>query len=106
VDLVGKTRLEGLIAIINNLQILITNDGGPLHIAVALGKKTVSFFGPVDPKVYGPYPTDENRHIILTKNLDCSPCYNKFRISGCLRNKECLEAIDVQQALDAIKRLL
>lgn len=39
IDLVGRTDLRQLITIINNLHLLITNDGGPLHIAVALGIK-------------------------------------------------------------------
>jgi lipopolysaccharide heptosyltransferase II len=106
VNLVGMTSLEELSAVINNLHILITNDGGPLHIAAALGKKTVSFFGPVDPKVYGPYPCDEKRHIVLRKNLSCSPCYSKFRLSPCQKNKECIEKIDVEEALEAVNRLL
>jgi ADP-heptose:LPS heptosyltransferase len=106
VDLAGKTDLEELSAIINNLYILITNDGGTLHIAVALGKKTVSFFGPVDPKVYAPYPADEKHHIVLRRDLECSPCYIKFHLSGCKRNKECLETIDVGWALDAVSKLL
>ena len=106
VDLVGMTSLEELSAVINNLHILISNDGGPLHIAVALGKKTISFFGPVDPKVYGPYPPDEKRHIVLRKNLGCNPCYSKFRLSPCQKNKECLEKIDVEEALEAVKKLL
>jgi len=106
IDLVGKIDLEELIAIINNLHLLITNDGGPLHIAVALGKKTISFFGPVDPKVYGPYPPDESRHIVLRKDLDCSPCYVSFRLKTCQRDKVCLEAINIEQAFDAVRRLL
>ncbi len=106
VDLVGMTSLEELSAVINNLHILIANDGGPLHIAVALGKKTISFFGPVDPKVYGPYPPDEKRHIVLRKNLECSPCYIKFHLSDCKRNRECLETIDVDSAFNAVKKLL
>ncbi len=105
-DLVGRMSLEELSAVINNLHILITNDGGPLHIAVALGKKTLSFFGPVDPKVYGPYPPDEKRHIILKKNLECSPCYVNFHLLSCKRNRECLETIDVDAAFAAIAKLL
>lgn len=106
VDLVGKTTLEELIAVINNVEMLITNDGGSLHIAVALGKKTVSFFGPVDPKVYGPYPSDEKRHVVLRRALECSPCYSQFRLSTCQRNRECLKRIDVAQALTAVSSLL
>ncbi len=105
-DLVGKLTLQELGAVIGNLHILITNDGGPLHIAVALGKKTVSFFGPVDPKVYGPYPYDEKQHIVLEKNLECSPCYVNFRILTCERNRECLETIDIDSAMNAVAKLL
>lgn len=106
VDLTGKTNLEELSAIINNLDLLIANDGGPLHIAVALNKKTISFFGPVDLRVYGPYPPDESRHIVLNKTLNCAPCYAGFRLNPCLRNKECLEKIEVKDALDAVNTLL
>ncbi len=105
-DLIGRTSLEELSAVISDLHILITNDGGPLHMAVALGKKSVSFFGPVDPKAYGPYPSDEKRHIVLKKNLECSPCYVKFHLLRCKRNRECLETIDVGSVLDAVTKLL
>jgi len=106
IDLSGQTGLGDLAAIINSLDLLISNDGGPLHMAVALNKKTVSFFGPVDPKVYGPYPPDSSRHIVLKKELDCAPCYKNFRLSRCQRNKECLEKIDVQEAFQAVSVLL
>lgn len=106
IDLAGETNLEELIAIINNLHILVTNDGGPLHIAVALNKKTVSLFGPVDPKVYGPYPFNERLHIVLRRTLDCSPCYRNFRLSRCRSNRECLEKIDVDEVFNAVVNLL
>lgn len=106
INLAGETSLMQLAAIIDKSDLLIANDGGPLHIAVALGKKTVSFFGPVDPKVYGPYPPEDKRHIILREPLDCSPCYRGFRLSGCQRNRECLERITVDRALRAVESLL
>ena len=106
VNLIGKTTLSQSAAIIYKSDIFIGNDGGPLHIAASLGKKTISFFGPVDPKVYGPYPPDEKRHIVLRRALECSPCYRRFRLAPCQRNKECLEKIDVNEALSAVKSLL
>lgn len=105
IDLSGKTDINELCAIIENLNLLITNDGGPLHIAVALKRKTVSFFGPVDPRVYGPNPIGIN-NIVMYKGLDCSPCYRNFRLEGCLRNKECLEKINVEEAFKAVSKLL
>ena len=106
IDLTGKTTLEELAGVINNLGLLIANDGGPLHIAVAQGIKTVSIFGPVDDLVYGPYPFDNNRHIVLRKTLDCSPCYQNFRLGPCLKNRECLQGLEVEEVLNAVHKLL
>lgn len=106
IDLTGRTTLEELAAAIDNLDILIANDGGPLHMAAALGKKTVSFFGPVSPKVYGPYPADAKRHAVLNKGLECSPCYSEFRLTGCSNNRECLKSISVREAMSAVSGLL
>jgi len=106
VNLCGKTNLRELAALINKMSLVVTNDGGPLHMAVALDKKTLSFFGPVDPKVYGPYPADRSQHIVLRKNLECSPCYRNFRLTPCMLNRQCLETITVEEALEAVDGLL
>jgi len=106
VNLIGRTSLKQLAAIIQRSKILVTNDGGPLHIAVALGVKTVSFFGPTDPKVYGPYPMNQSRHAVLGATAECSPCYNKFSLNECKRSRECLEGLTPEKALDAVGRLL
>lgn len=106
IDLCGLTTVAELAALLGKMSLVITNDGGSLHMAIALDKKTVSFFGPVDPKVYGPYPPDETRHIVLRKNLDCSPCYRNFRLNPCQKNRECLEGIPLEAAWEAVERLL
>ena len=105
IDLRGQTTLGQSAALINKADLFIGNDGGLLHMAVGLNKKTVSFFGPVDPKVYGPYPPDEDRHIVLRKALECSPCYRRFRLSHCERDRECLVSININEALEAVDRL-
>jgi len=104
-DLAGRTSLEDLAAIISNLHILVTNDGGPLHIAAALRIKTVSIFGPVDEKVYGPYPASD-KHIVVKKDLTCSPCYQRFRMPACSRNRECINSISTERVFEAVRRLL
>lgn len=106
IDLSGATTITQLAAILNKVELVVTNDGGPLHIAAALGAKTLSFFGPVDPRVYGPYPADKTRHIVLRRDLECSPCYHNFRLSKCLKDKACLKGIEVNSALEAASKLL
>jgi len=104
IDLAGKTSLEELVAMISNLDILVTNDGGPLHIGVATGVKTVSIFGPVDERVYGPYPVSD-RHIVIKQDLDCRPCYENFRFSGCNNDRKCIEDITVDEVYEAVEKL-
>lgn len=104
-DLVGKTSLEELAAIIEKLNILITNDGGPLHIARALGVKTVSIFGPVDDLVYGPYPKS-TKHIVIKEDVSCQPCYQDFKMPICDKDRECLKNISVDKVFSAIRSLI
>lgn len=104
INLTGKTTLEELVAMISNLNILVTNDGGPLHIGVASGIKTVSIFGPVDEKVYGPYPAS-TRHVVIKRDLDCRPCYENFRFTGCGNDRKCIEDITVDEVYSAVEKL-
>ena len=105
IDLVGETDLTGLVSVVSTMKLLVANDGGPLHLAVALGVKTVSLFGPVDDVVYGPYPQD-NHHTVVKKDLPCRPCYRHFRFDGCVHNKRCLEEITVDEVFAAVRALV
>lgn len=106
VDFVGKTSLLEFAALLQHINVLVTNDGGPLHMAVACGIKTAAIFGPVDSKVYGPYPSDTARHIVIKRDLPCIPCYDKFRMPLCERDKECVRSIDTQEVFETVKKLL
>ena len=84
---------------------MLTNDGGPLHMAVALGVKTVSIFGPVDDKVYGSYPPSE-KHTVIKKDLPCRPCYYNFKIPVCEQDKYCLKGISADEVFNSVKNIL
>ena len=73
-------------------------------MAAALGVKSVSIFGPVDDKVYGPYPPDEKQNLVVKRSLKCQPCYKNFRISDC-DTRECLD-IELDKVYKAVERLL
>jgi len=60
----GKTNLSGLIGLIRTLDLLVTGDTGPLHIAVAAQTPTVSLFATANPRYTGPCQ-DSDRHIII-----------------------------------------
>jgi len=101
----GKITLTQYGALFKKCNIAICNDAGPLHIAVALGLKTVCICGPVDEKVYGPYPL-KPIHRIVKENLPCQPCYKNFRFPGCPYNRKCIQDITVDEVYSAVKSLL
>jgi lipopolysaccharide heptosyltransferase II len=66
VTLAGRADLRALRGLIAGLRLLVTNDTGPLHIAVALGTPTVSLFGATDSRGTGPLQ-DLDRHVVLQR---------------------------------------
>lgn len=105
IDLSGMTTIGELAALLSRMRLVVTNDGGPLHMAVALGVKTISIFGMVDETVYGPYPKDSN-HIVIKRDMPCRPCYRNFRLLRCLNNRRCIEDIAVDEVYSAAQRLI
>ncbi len=94
-----QTSIMQMAALLRLCRLAIVNDGGPLHMCVAAGVPTVSIFGPVDPRVYGPYSMDEGVHQVVQKNLACQPCYRRFRMAAC-SHMSCLNTLDT----DAVYR--
>ncbi len=105
IDLSGKTSIGELSALIGKMSLVIANDGGPLHMAVALGLKTLSIFGPVDDLVYGPFPPYA-KHVVVTKDIYCRPCYKNFRYPVCNNDHRCLEEITVGEVYEQLGRLI
>ena len=64
INLCGKSKINELPIIINDLDLLLTNDTGAMHLAIALQVKTLSLFGPTNSKIYGPYQ-DCNFHKVI-----------------------------------------
>jgi lipopolysaccharide heptosyltransferase II len=101
----GKTNLRNFLGLISKCSLIITNDGGPLHMAVGMGIKTISVFGPVDENIYGPYPRSENHIVISKTKMPCRPCYKKFKHNVC-KERPCLKTIGPEEVLSAVSLLL
>lgn len=65
-NLVGKTSLPDLLSQIKIMDVLVTGDTGPLHLAITLQCPTVSLFATADPMWTGPYQ-DLHLHIVIDK---------------------------------------
>lgn len=102
-NLLEKTNIRQLTYLIKKSKLLITNDSAPLHAGSAAGVPILAFFGPTDEKKYGPLTKAESK--VLRKNIKCAPCETPQCINKENRY-ECLKAISVEEALEAVKELL
>lgn len=96
--LIKNLDLRQVVSIISHCNLLIGNDNGLFHIAVALGVSTITIFGPENPVEWHPYdhlPTD--KHIAISRML---PCMNCGRID-CETN-ECINLITVTEVFEKI----
>ncbi len=76
--------LHILAAILEKLSLFITNDTGPLHLALAMKTPTLSLFTPTNPATCGPYQISSAQ--VLHALPTCSPCLKKkCRDPFCLR---------------------
>ena len=103
-SLAGETSVCQLMSLIKKCDMIFCNEGGPLHIAVALNVPTVSIFGPVDEKIYGPYTDDKLKHVIVSNREKCTPCYSRFRHKDC-NTLICLNSISEKEVLKAVERV-
>ncbi|MFH1621995.1 MAG: lipopolysaccharide heptosyltransferase II [Candidatus Omnitrophota bacterium] len=97
ISFVGQTSLTQLVSLVKKLDILVTPDSAPLHIASAVGTQTIAFFGPTDPAKHIP-PGGKTE--VLVKKIYCQPCYKR----NC-KNKEnlaCLHRISVEEVCNLI----
>ena len=72
INLTGKTGMDELMALIRGLKLFITNDSGPMHIAVAFGVPVAAIFGPTTREL-GFFPYGKN-NLVLEEELACRPC--------------------------------
>ncbi len=104
-DACGKTSLLQTLAILKKSCLAVVNDGGPLHMAVAAGIRTVSVFGPVDENVYGPYAGVPGQHRVVTSAMACRPCYRNFRRAAC-EHISCIKNVEVSDVINAVQNSL
>ena len=100
----GETSVRGAAALLSRCEAIITGDTGPIHLAAAVGTPVVALFGRSDPSWTRPWNV---AHVIVSKELDCSPCRGRPRMSSrrCRRNYACMSEItpgEVIQALDSL----
>ena len=103
VNIAGKTSLPQVARIISGAELFIGGDSGLMHLAVAVGGKTVSLFGPSNPAKWGPRG---DKHRVISLDLPCSPCSRFGTIPECHYDYRCIKEIAVSDVLRAVEGFL
>ena len=99
-NLCGQFTLPELVEFLRCCYLFISNDTGPLHIAISLGINTVGLYGPMSPRQYGSL---NHNSLSFYKPVGCNPCLTdlNYKTSLCKKSR-CLEQITVQEVLEKI----
>jgi len=98
-NLSGKLSIIESAYILMKCKFLVTNDSGPMHLAAAVGTKCVAIFSAHSyPGQWEPYGEG---HIILRKDVECSPCY----LMECPKGNLCINLIAVEEVINAVNKL-
>jgi lipopolysaccharide heptosyltransferase II len=90
-------RVAGVLAA---CDAIVANDGGVMHLAVALGRPTVAVFGPTDPEIWFPYE-GKGPYAIVTHASPCAPCHKHI-----CNDEQCLKSIRPAEVLTRLREVL
>jgi ADP-heptose:LPS heptosyltransferase len=100
----NELEMREFFAVISSADLFVSNSTGPLHCAVALGVKTVSFYPPLktcSALRWGPFSDAKNNHFVFTPNLpECKKCDDKCP------NYLCMDSISEQTVFTKILEIL
>ena len=97
-NLAGQTGLLELASLLKRVDCLVTNDSGPMHLAVAVHTPVIAIFGPTDPVKTGPYGEG---HKVIQKNIECSVCFKRV-----CESKKCMALITVDEVLENLQKIV
>lgn len=104
-NLAGTLTLKALAALMANAALFISNDSGPLHLAAALHKPVVGFFGPETPQRFGPLCEDR---LIFYLGLRCSPCMSvdNAKTVNCTNHLRCMRDLSLAMVIPPMQRFI
>jgi heptosyltransferase II len=99
-NLTAKTTITELIDQISSLDLFITGDSGPMHIAAVFQVPTVAIFGPTNDNETSQWLNEKS--LIVKKSLECQPCMKR---TCPLEHQNCMKLIKASDVLNAVKSL-
>ncbi len=103
IDFTGAFDLSQLASLFKRCRLVVSNDSGPVHLAVAVRTPVIAIFGRnqpgLSPERWGPLGP---RDVVVHKKTDCDPCL----AHACTRGFQCLEAVSVDEVFKHAHRIL
>jgi len=99
-NIAGKTTITELINNIASVDLFITGDSGPMHVAAAFKVSTVAIFGPTKDNETSQWMNEKS--VIVKKNLDCQPCMKR---TCPLQHHNCMKLIKAIDVIDAVYKI-
>ncbi|MBR5998290.1 MAG: lipopolysaccharide heptosyltransferase II [Deltaproteobacteria bacterium] len=99
-NLIGRTSIREMMALLARCALMITNDSGPMHVAAALRTPVVAVFGSTDHLATSPWAQHAK---VVRHDLACSPCLKRVCPTGDFR---CMKEITAEDVLEGARELL
>jgi len=103
IDFTGAFDLSQLASLFKRCRLVISNDSGPVHLAVAVKTPVIAIFSRnqagLSPRRWGPLGA---RDVAVHKKTDCDPCL----AHECAHGFKCLEAVSVDEIFQHTRDIL
>ena len=99
VEIIGKTTLKQLAAVLRGAKLTVGGDTGPVHLSAGLSVPTVMLMGPTDANRNGPYGQPQNA---IEVERPCRWCWKR----ACPKGIDCLASIDLETVKEKIRGIL
>lgn len=107
IDLIGKTDLREAAALLSQCDLLVAQDSGILHLALAVGTPSVGLFGPLDPSQL---IADRPEFLPVYTEVECRGCWSEGRMKHrdhCFKIiPDCMSSISLERVIEAGERML
>lgn len=91
------TTLLQLGAMLARLDLLVSNDSGPMHLAAATGTPVVGIYGPTRPELQGPW--GEQHSFVRKEGLPCLGCNG---VTCKIQTHDCMQQLSVDEVYQQI----
>jgi heptosyltransferase-2 len=102
-NIAGETTIPELLEAISNLDLFITGDSGPMHVAAAFKIPSICIFGPTKDTETSQWNNPISK--IVKKDYDCMPCMKRECPLSGEENHQCMKNIKANDIIKAIKEL-